>query len=212
MKKVVIFILGFVLGGILTWILFNNPKPSMNIIHDTDTIRVSKIKIIDPYPNILNPHLIEISDTIPSYGQIKIIRDTIHYVSRDTIIIYSPRFLDLYPESDKLIQLLISQNELKLNLLNNQGMNYSKSYSLDLTKYQYNYFQNDMTYKKISFKDKLNPYTELTYRPFHNFLDLDLGIKYNTSRVNYKAGVNFYYYNSLNSIGADLFIKFSYQF
>ena len=212
MNKIVIFILGLILGIMVMRFIYN-PKPtSKKIINHTDTIKVEKIKVIDSYDDKLNPSIVEISDSIPSSGQIKIIRDTIQYLCRDTIIIYSPRFLDLYPESDKLIQLLISQNELKLNLLNNRGINYSKSYPLDLTSYQYNYYQNDMTYKKISFRNKINPYTEFTYRPFHNFLDIDLGIKYNTSKVNYKAGVNFYYYNSLSSIGADLFIKFSYQF
>ena len=178
----------------------------------TDTIFVERLNIDNPYKENINPSKVEISQPSTPNGQIKIIHDTIHYFSRDTIILYNPRFLDLYPESDKLIQLLLDKNNLKMNLLSNKGIEYSKSYPMDLSKYEYNYSKNSMTIRNIPFKDKINPYTELTYRPFHNLWDIDLGVKYNTSRINYKVGVNFYYYHSYNSLGADLFIKFGYQF
>lgn len=178
----------------------------------TDTIYVEKLNIPKPYREKINPSKVEISQPSTPIGQIKIIHDTIHIYSRDTIIVYNPRFLNLYPESDKLIQLLLSENQLKLNLLSNQGLEYSESYPLDLSQYEYNYSQNDMTIQNIPFRKRINPYSELTYRPIHNLWDIDLGIKYKTSRINYKVGVNFYYYPSYNSLGADLFIKFGYQF
>lgn len=178
----------------------------------TDTIYVEKLNIPEPYREKINPSKVEISQPSTPIGQIKIIHDTVHIYSRDTIIVYNPRFLNLYPESDKLIQLLLSENQLKLNLLSNQGLEYSESYPLDLSQYEYNYSQNDMTIQNIPFRKRINPYSELTYRPIHNLWDIDLGIKYKTSRINYKVGVNFYYYPSYNSLGADLFIKFGYQF
>lgn len=178
----------------------------------TDTIYVEKLNIPKPYREKINPSKVEISQPSTPIGQIKIIHDTIHIYSRDTIIVYNPRFLNLYPKSDKLIQLLLSENQLKLNLLSNQGLEYSESYPLDLSQYEYNYSQNDMTIQNIPFRKRINPYSELTYRPIHNLWDIDLGIKYKTSRINYKVGVNFYYYPSYNSLGADLFIKFGYQF
>lgn len=178
----------------------------------TDTIYVEKLNIPKPYREKINPSKVEISQPSTPIGQIKIIHDTIHIYSRDTIIVYNPRFLNLYPESDKLIQLLLSENQLKLNLLSNQGLEYSESYPLDLSQYEYNYSQNDMTIQNIPFRKRINPYSELTYRPIHNLWDIDLGIKYKTSRINYKVGVNFYYYPSYNSLEADLFIKFGYQF
>lgn len=213
MKNLIIFLTGLMVGLALYFFLSkaSTDKPE-DYNYITDTLYVEKLNIPKPYREKINPSKVEISQPSTPIGQIKIIHDTIHIYSRDTIIVYNPRFLNLYPESDKLIQLLLSENQLKLNLLSNQGLEYSKSYPLDLSQYEYNYSQNDMTIQNIPFRKRINPYSELTYRPIHNLWDIDLGIKYKTSRINYKVGVNFYYYPSYNSLGADLFIKFGYQF
>lgn len=215
MKNFILFLTGVIVGLALFYFFSKASDPSSkdkDYNYITDTIFVERLNIENPYKEYINPSKVEISKPSTPKGQIKIIHDTIHYYSRDTIILYNPRFLNLYPESDKLIQLLLDKNNLKLNLLSNNGLEYSKTYPLDLSKYEYNYSNNSMTIRNIPFKDKIKPYTELTYRPFHNLWDIDLGVKYNTSRINYKVGVNFYYYHSYNSLGADLFIKFSYQF
>lgn len=214
-KNLIVFLSGVILGFVIFYFSKASDHRSKDISdynYIPDTVYVGNLNIVDPYKRNINPYKVEISKPSTPKGQIKIISDTIHYYSRDTIILYNPRFLNLYPESDKLIQLLLDKNNLKLNLLSNNGLEYSKTYPLDLSKYEYNYSNNSMTIRNIPFKDKIKPYTELTYRPFHNLWDIDLGVKYNTSRINYKVGVNFYYYHSYNSLGADLFIKFSYQF
>ena len=70
-----------------------------------------------------------------------------------------------------------------------------------------------MTQKRKSFIKRFSPLTELQWRPFNNLWDLNLGLKYNTSKFNYELGLNLFYYPKIKTNpGTDLYFKLSYQF
>ena len=70
-----------------------------------------------------------------------------------------------------------------------------------------------MTQKRKSLIKRFSPLTELQWRPFNNLWDLNLGLKYNTSKFNYELGLNLFYYPRIKTNpGIDLYFKLSYQF
>ena len=90
---------------------------------------------------------------------------------------------------------------------------FKKEYSVDILNNSYNYVNNTLTSKKKSFIKKLSPYVEAQYRPFNNLMDLNLGLKYNTRKINYEIGFNTFYYPEFSkSLGADLYLKLNYTF
>ena len=140
--------------------------------------------------------------------------DTIKLLYPDSSFIsVSPQFLSQFPNSSKLIQFLLTDTDLKLGLLNTDGKLFEKVYSIDTDKYSYNYFEDNMTQKRKSFIKRFSPLTELQWRPFNNLWDLNLGLKYNTSKFNYELGLNLFYYPRIRTNpGTDLYFKLSYQF
>ena len=140
--------------------------------------------------------------------------DTIKLLYPDSSFIsVSPQFLSQFPNSSKLIQFLLTDTDLKLGLLNTDGKLFEKVYSIDTDKYSYNYFEDNMTQKRKSFIKRFSPLTELQWRPFNNLWDLNLGLKYNTSKFNYELGLNLFYYPRIKTNpGTDLYFKLSYQF
>lgn len=140
--------------------------------------------------------------------------DTIKLLYPDSSFIsVSPQFLSQFPNSSKLIQFLLTDTDLKLGLLNTDGKLFEKVYSIDTDKYSYNYFEDNMTQKRKSLIKRFSPLTELQWRPFNNLWDLNLGLKYNTSKFNYELGLNLFYYPRIKTNpGTDLYFKLSYQF
>ena len=140
--------------------------------------------------------------------------DTIKLLYPDSSFIsVSPQFLSQFPNSSKLIQFLLTDTDLKLGLLNTDGKLFEKVYSIDTEKYSYNYFEDNMTQKRKSLIKRFSPLTELQWRPFNNLWDLNLGLKYNTSKFNYELGLNLFYYPRIKTNpGTDLYFKLSYQF
>ena len=140
--------------------------------------------------------------------------DTIKLLYPDSSFIsVSSQFLSQFPNSSKLIQFLLTDTDLKLGLLNTDGKLFEKVYSIDTDNYSYNYFGDNMTQKRKSFIKRFSPLTELQWRPFNNLWDLNLGLKYNTSKFNYELGLNLFYYPRIRTNpGTDLYFKLSYQF
>ena len=147
-------------------------------------------------------------------SKVEIKTDTLRlYYQDSTYLDISSLFLTQYPKTDRLLQMLLDNNNLKLNLQNTKGEVYSKEFKINLNSYSYNYVNNKLTSKKVSFYKKFDFFTELTVRPFNNLWDLDLGLEYKTNKFNYTLGLNgFYYPNQKKNFGSDLFLRVRYKF
>lgn len=120
---------------------------------------------------------------------------------------------NLISKQDSLVQLVLKRNKLNLSLLNKESNTYStRSFQIDLDKYSYNWYEGQLTQKKIK-RFSLNPYIYGKYRPFNNLLDMGTGIEFKTNRFNYKLGINAFYYPKFQSgIGTDLELSVQYKF
>nr|UVX94394.1 MAG: hypothetical protein [Bacteriophage sp.] len=141
----------------------------------------------------------------------------------DKILVYDKKKSDSFPDNsirqnliskqDSLVQLVLKRNKLNLSLLNKESNTYStRSFQIDLDKYIYNWYEGQLTQKKIK-RFSLNPYIYGKYRPFNNLLDMSTGIEFKTNRFNYKLGINTFYYPKFQSgIGTDLELSVQYKF
>ena len=67
--------------------------------------------------------------------------------------------------------------------------------------------------EKIPFRKRFSPYIGAKYRPFNNMYDLSGGISFKTKNINYKLGLNMYYYPRISSkVGMDLELSVIYNF
>lgn len=116
-------------------------------------------------------------------------------------------------ETDSIVQILLDKDKLTLSFLNSvSGISTSKVFDLDLGSFKYNWVEGELTKKKI-FPISLKPYVYGQYRYFNNLLDFGGGISFKTKSINYKLGVNTFYYPKFNSgIGTDLEFKMEYNF
>ena len=113
----------------------------------------------------------------------------------------------------KLLQILSNRDKLSITTFNTDCKLITEEYSVNYFRYQYNYLDGKLTHKKTSFLKRFNPVAQYTIRPVHNFHDLDLGLKYNTSKFNYEAGLNINYYPKLrDNLGLDPYLRISYNF
>lgn len=207
---VLCFLIGYYLGSLKhkSDSKPNNQKP--------DTVYIDKPFVPEePFDEPKEPEVIYVH-TLDTIEILNIIyhNDTIKLLYPDSnFISVSPQFLSQFPNSSKLIQFLLTDTDLKLRLLNTDGKLFEKVYSIDTDKYSYNYFEDNMTQKRKSFIKRFSPLTELQWRPFNNLWDLNLGLKYNTSKFNYELGLNLFYYPRIKTNpGTDLYFKLSYQF
>lgn len=103
----------------------------------------------------------------------------------DRILVYDKKKSDSLPDNsirqnliskqDSLVQLVLKRNKLNLSLLNKESNTYStRSFQIDLNKYIYNWYEGQLTQKKIK-RFSLNPYIYGKYRPFNNLLDMGTG-------------------------------------
>lgn len=182
----------------------------------TDTIWVDKpFKPKIEYPNFQVPNTVFIYrvDSIP-VERIEYRDRIITVVQKDsTRLEYNELFLTNHPKCSKLIQLLNDKNQLSLTTLNIQGEIHTEEYKVDYHRYRYNYVNGNLTYKKLPFYKRFKPVAQYTVRPLHNLHDLDLGLKYNTSKINYEAGLNINYYPGIKpNPGFDPYLRVSYNF
>lgn len=137
--------------------------------------------------------------------------------SKDTASV-SKSFFNHLPENqdpklDSITQILLDQKKLTLSFQNQETGNFtSKVFDLDLGSFKYNWIDGNLTRKKI-FPITLKPYVYGQYRYFNNLLDFGGGLSFKTTAINYKLGINSFYYPKLKSeIGFDLEFKIEYNF
>lgn len=116
-------------------------------------------------------------------------------------------------KQDSLVQVVLKKNQLNLSFLNQQSGTYStRLFSIDLDKYNYNWYEGQLTRKKVA-RLSLSPYVYGKYRPFNNLFDMGAGLSIKTKRFNYKLGVNTFYYPKIKSgIGTDIEFQITYNF
>lgn len=118
---------------------------------------------------------------------------------------------------DSLVQFLLDNSHLKVYSVHNIDSitlgSTSKDFELDLDFYKYNWVNNQLTRKPISFIKRFKPYTYISYRYFHNVMDAGFGLSFKTKTLIYKVGVNtFYYPKYKKDLGLDLEFKLEYNF
>lgn len=141
----------------------------------------------------------------------------------DRILVYGKKQSDSLPDNsirqpliskqDSLVQIVLKKDKLNLSLFNQQTGTYStKLFKIDLDKYNYNWYEGQLTRKKVA-RLLLSPYVYGKYRPFNNLFDMGAGLSIKTKRFNYKFGVNTFYYPKVKSgIGTDIEFQIIYNF
>lgn len=218
------FLTGFIVSFViclLVWIFIDNDDKTNGNKIDQD-LYIDTIYVNQPYKpeynfsDLIPPLLVIKYPTIDSIEvtNVEYHNDTIKlYYHDSTFLSVSPGFLTKFPNSDKLIQLLLTDNEMKLGLLNINGEIFEKVYDIDTYNYSYNYIGNNLTRNSKSFIKKIQPLSSIMWRPFNNLWDLDFGLKYNTRKFNYELGLNMFYYPTIKkNPSGDLYFKLSYSF
>lgn len=115
-------------------------------------------------------------------------------------------------QGDSIIQMLLSKDNMSLSFRSPIGGYLSKEFNLDLDKYQYNWVNGNLTQKKLGFKLKVEPYAYVKYRYFNRMADAGIGISFKTRNLQYKLGLNGFYYQCLqNKLGTDLEFSITYN-
>lgn len=120
---------------------------------------------------------------------------------------------DSIQKGDSLVQALFDKDKLNLSFYRPSVNGFlTKEYKLDLDKYKYNWVNGNLTQEEVGFKLKVEPYAYLKYRYFNKLADMGIGISFKTRRIQYKLGINeFYYPNLQNKPGTDLEISITYN-
>lgn len=219
MKKFVITIVILIMGITILWLLNLNRDLNKQLdesTHKTDTVWIDKPFIPKKdYSHYLPPKTVYFyfRDTI-EVEKIEYRDNVITVIQKDsTTLEYSDQFLTHYPNNPKLLQLLVEKDNLTLTTFKPNGESVTEEYSINLDRYIYNYQPNNLTYKKTSLLKRFTISPQYTFRPMSNMHDLDLGLKYNTSKFNYEIGLNVNYYPTFkNSIGFDPYVRVYYNF
>lgn len=167
------------------------------------------------FPKIQLPRMVFLYqiDSVP-IERIEYVDRVVTIIQKDsTKIEYNELFLTNYPKAPKLLQILSNRDKLSITTFNTDCISSTEEYTVNYSRYQYNYLDGKLTYKKTPFLKRFNPVIQYTLRPVHNFHDLDLGLKYNTSKFNYEVGLNINYYPKLrDNLGLDPYLRISYNF
>ena len=165
----------------------------------------------------------EIPDTVYTKKPFKPEKKYSEEKEPDRILVYDDRQSTLFPDSiqrqpviskqDSLVQIVLKKDKLNLSLFNQQTGTYStKLFKIDLDKYNYNWYEGQLTRKKVA-SLLFSPYVYGKYRPFNNLFDMGAGLSIKTKRFNYKLGVNTFYYPKIKSgIGTDIEFQITYNF
>lgn len=219
LKKIIvpILLLALTVVCIFCIVLFfrvrNNQYPDLPERVEVDTVFVSRFFI--PESNLKFREFPEVvymffSDSIP-VKDIRVIRDTVFVETEDSTLNYNAQFLAQYPNASKLIQMELNR-DLRFTLLHPSGKISQEVYQVDpeINRYLYT---DCLTSQRKNFWQRLSPFVQLQIRPFNTMVDLDLGLKYKTSRMQYEIGINGFYYQPLpKPFGADLFLRARYEF
>lgn len=219
MKKHTTYILLVVLAAACIWLLFRlqrskNYSVSSSVKFDTVYIYreyqpVPRFKTLE-IPNLL--FVFRSPDTV-RIKSIEVVHDTVRIYTNNSQFELNSRFLTTYPTAEKLIQLQLCQENLAMTLLTTSGKVIQKQYSVQPNYRSYNYSDNQLTSKRTKFVNHFKPFMEVGVRPFQKLLDMNLGLQYDTSKLNYELGINSYYYPELDSnVGVDMFLKLRYKF
>lgn len=113
---------------------------------------------------------------------------------------------------DSIIEFELSSNKLDVTSLHySDSTVHTSTYKLDTDKYKYLFTNGILTKDKV--KLGVKPYTEVSYRPLNNMWDLKGGIYLNTSKTQYRLGINLGYYPNLSSkVQKDIEISIQYKF
>ena len=113
---------------------------------------------------------------------------------------------------DSIIEFELSSNKLDITSLSHSDSTvHTSTYKLDTDKYKYIFTNGILTKDKV--KLGVKPYTEVSYRPLNNMWDLKGGIYLNTSKTQYRMGINLGYYPNLSSkVQKDIEISIQYKF
>ena len=183
--------------------------------------RVDTVVVNNPFVPKVEFHKIQSPRMVFLYRVDSVPIERIEYVDRVVTIIqkdstkieYNELFLTNYPKAPKLLQILSNRDKLSITTFNTDCRSATEEYTVNYSLYQYNYLDGKLTYKKTPFLKRFNPVIQYTLRPVHNFHDLDLGLKYKTSKFNYEAGLNINYYPKLrDNLCLDPYLRISYNF
>ena len=171
------------------------------VIGKTDTVYINKpYKPVKEYSTQLLPKYVFL------YGQSQ---GKLSFNNVDSISSNSGSVL----KEDSLVQILLSKRDLKLSFLSQQNESYfSKEFDLDLDKYRYNWVNGKLTQEKVKSKLRVEPYAYVKYRYFNKMADIGLGISFKTRNLQYKLGLNGFYYPCLqDKLGTDLEFSITYN-
>lgn len=179
--KITLTVLGIgVIISLLIWKCNNKPIVPIPITHDTvivrtlriDTVKDSKLEI---------PTVVTYYDTVYKRDtslSLLILHDTVKLVKHDSVIRnISSVFLEAYPASPKIILGEFGQNNISLTLLNTDGMAFTKKYTPDFSKYNYEFsgselkfypIKNESNVQKALSKFTTQVFLSTTYNPFTN--------------------------------------------
>jgi hypothetical protein len=201
------------------WLWNRNSELSQDLKNSSH--RIDTVVVNNPFVPKVEFNKIQLPRMVFLYRVDSVPIERIEYVDRVVTIIqkdstkieYNELFLTNYPKASKLLQILSNKDKLSITTFNTDCKLMTKEYPVNYSRYQYNYLDGKLTYKKTSFLKRFNPVAQYTLRPVHNFHDLDLGLKYNTSKFNYEAGLNINYYPKLrDNLGLDPYLRISYNF
>ena len=113
---------------------------------------------------------------------------------------------------DSIMEFELSSNKLDVTSLHHSDSTvHTNTYQLDTDKYRYLFTNGILTKDRV--KLGVKPYTEVSYRPLNNMWDLKGGIYLNTSKTQYRLGINLGYYPNLSSkVQKDIEISIQYKF
>lgn len=115
-------------------------------------------------------------------------------------------------KGDSLVQILLSKNNLSFTFKKAKDPFFTEEFNLDLDKYTYNWLNGKLTQEKVKFKPKLEPYIYAKYRWFNKMADIGIGISFKTRNLQYKLGLNGFYYPCLqDKLGTDLEFSITYN-
>lgn len=219
MKNVILTSAFIFMALTIFWLWNRNSELSQDLKNSSH--RVDTVVVNNPFVPKVEFHKIQLPRMVFLYRVDSVPIERIEYVDRVVTIIqkdstkieYNELFLTNYPKASKLLQILSNKDKLSITTFNTDCKLMTKEYPVNYSRYQYNYLDGKLTYKKTSFLKRFNPVAQYTLRPVHNFHDLDLGLKYNTSKFNYEAGLNINYYPKLrDNLGLDPYLRISYNF
>ena len=219
MKNVILTLAFIIMALSIFWLWNRNSELRHDLKNSTnqpDTVWVNKPFVPKvEFPKIQLPSMVFLYqiDSVP-IERIEYVDRVVTIIQKDSVKVeYNELFLTNYPQAPKLLQILSSRDKLSITTFNTDCKLFTEEYQVNYDRYQYNYSDGKLTNKKTSLIKRFDPVVQYTIRPVHNMHDLDLGLKYNTSKFNYELGFNLFYYPRIKTNpGTDLYFKLSYQF